>query len=405
MEFTAKSPDEVIRCVDERTGLLAQLQTAAGTQRDEFENFYEPLVESLASYVLECPLERDMYAEPGGALRFGLTSAIYALRHTTNKMYTGNLGSEQRRILDRQYRFAAFAATIASVPAIVHSNVLVRSGSNDETWSPYHGSPHLSGWVDQVCQGGIYLVNWRTDALPISLANAVVFAVDIFKWGFWQRFSQIVVREMFDSIAPEAKATSRDSPLLRTVRDGQTSAREYEKHAASGPYIPVGMPVGVTPESVAAAFPATAQGDGSVCAPGELTEDAPSSPTPPWADGNPAPSQGQPPVAAQPEPPKPTNPAHAKARELLATLPPYVVDMFTAIHKKSDFEQVSGSWVEVEDGTEIAVTVLRELGRAPSQIMDDLEKYKLCIRRNGKAMIVTQAAAALFKGEVHADVP
>jgi predicted Zn-ribbon and HTH transcriptional regulator len=60
--------------------------------------------------------------------------------------------------------------------------------------------------------------------------------------------------------------------------------------------------------------------------------------------------------------------------------------------------------VEVEDGTEIAVTVLREIGRAPTVILDDLEKYKLCIRRTGKAMVVSPAAAALFKGEVHADL-
>jgi hypothetical protein len=32
MEFRAKYPSEVIRCVDERTGLLSQPQTAADTQ-------------------------------------------------------------------------------------------------------------------------------------------------------------------------------------------------------------------------------------------------------------------------------------------------------------------------------------------------------------------------------------
>ena len=407
MEFTAKSPSEVIRCVDERTGLIAQLETAAGTQRDEFANFYLPLVESLASYVLECPLERETYAEPGGALRFGLTSAIYALRHTTNKMFTGNLGSEQRRILDRQYRFAAFAASIASVPAIVHSNVLVRGGSPEDTWSPYHGSPHLSDWVSNVCADGKYLVNWHTDPVMISVANAVVYAVDIFKWGFWQRFSRIVVRDMFDSIAPETKGTNRDSPLLRTVRDGQSSAREYEKHAAIGPYVPVDLPPGVTPESVAAAFPAVANATAQEPAAATSSEGAPKSPTPPWDESAQGANPEQPPPAAssmRADPPKPANPVHAKALELLATLPPYVVEMFTAIHKKPNFEQVRSSWVEVEDGTEIAVTVLREIGRAPTVILDDLEKYKLCIRRTGKAMVVSPAAAALFKGEVHADL-
>ncbi|MFL9934932.1 hypothetical protein P0D88_38680 [Paraburkholderia sp. RL18-103-BIB-C] len=94
MEFKARDPSELISSVDERTGLIAQLETAAGMKGSQFKDFYLPLVSYLAEYVLEYPLERDAYAEPSGALQVGMTSALFALRHTTtNVLRTGKAPS------------------------------------------------------------------------------------------------------------------------------------------------------------------------------------------------------------------------------------------------------------------------------------------------------------------------
>jgi hypothetical protein len=139
MEIKFRPPADLIKAVDERTDILAQIETAAGMKGSTFNDFYMPLIRALAEYVLECPLERYSYAEPGGALRFGLTSSMFTLRHTATRVFASNEGPERRRILTEKYKFAAFAASTASVPAIVRTGVWLSVGQGDDKqpWSPY----------------------------------------------------------------------------------------------------------------------------------------------------------------------------------------------------------------------------------------------------------------------------
>lgn len=407
MEFKARPHLELIQDVDERTGVLAQLETAAGMKGTEFQNFYMPLVEGLAAYVLDCPLERDAYAEPTGALRFGLMASIFALRQTTRKMFTGSHGSEQRRLLDKQYRFASFAASVASIPAIIHSKIQVTAGDESIVWSPYHAYPQLGAWLSHIGAHS-YQVAWRTAPIDVSRSNAIAFTAEIFKRGFWMFFDAEVVREMYDSIAP-AEQTGREGPLWQTVKEGQRLAREYEKKAASGPYIPVEMPSGVTPESVAAAIDPP-----QVAAPGNSPN---SDPTPqqgtvsttPRTDPATSPATDHSAQAATNDTHATENPVHARARVLLKTLPAYMTEMFAAVRMKPDYEALKASWVVVEDGIEVPLHSFATLGRATTLWVDDLKTHKLFVRPRtggGKAVgvVLTPECGALLMGEVDAIV-
>jgi hypothetical protein len=430
MEIKIRPPADLIKAVDERTGILEQIETAAGMKGSTFNDFYMPLIRALAEYVLECPLERYSYAEPGGALRFGLTASMFALRHTATRMFASNEGSERRRILTEQYKFAAFAASIASVPAIVHTGVLVSAGQGDakQTWSPYHAYPQLDRWLNRL-GSSVYLVSWKTDPTKFSQSNAVAFSADIFKSGTWQYFDPLVVTDMFDAIAPSEKS-GNEKALWHTVKEGQTLARELEKKAASGPYIPSTVPnsinattiaaAGATPETITAAV-----NGGSQANAGEPAAAAQQATQTPATAGKPAATtpaaettvQIPPDQAAAPETapeqaaePVPENPVHVRARELLKSIPEHLAETLYAIRKKPDFERLKETWIESEEGLDITVMTLRELGRAPTLITEDFKKYGLIVRgyssTNPKrtGLILKPEVAALIRGEVDAFV-
>lgn len=100
-----------------------------------------------------------------------------------------------------------------------------------------------------------------------------------------------------------------------------------------------------------------------------------------------------------------SNPVHAEALELLKTLPAHLVDMFRAIWEKPYFENERAGWIETQEGLEVNVVILRELGRPPSLIQNDLIEHKLCLRgatMPDMRMLLTHSAGALIKGEVRA---
>ncbi|MFP3637948.1 TraI domain-containing protein [Paraburkholderia sp. SIMBA_054] len=418
MEFKVRTPTELIESVDERTGLIDQLNTAAGMKGSQFEDFYKPLITQLAEYVLECPLERDAYAEPCGALRFGMTSALFALRHTTTKVFANGQGSERRRQLTEQYKFAAFAAALASVPATVHARVQVSTGEPGKklVWNPYHRAPQLYRWLREVDSRGRYEIAWRTDNVIITQANAVAFSADIFRAGTWVYFDYEVIRDMYDAIAP-AKKTGKESPLWLTVYEGETLAREFERKAAVGPYTPAAMPPGVSSESVAAivtpsqpaspaaapaAQPNPATASESTAATTQPSGD-PSTPTEAVAPG-PAEAPG---ATSAPAP----NPVHEKAREMLSKAPPHVAEVFTAIRLKADYENLRKTWTVTEEGSmHVTVDTVKGLGRSPGDIVTDLKDHKFCTGHftmqapKRTILVLTPETAAILLGEVDAHV-
>jgi hypothetical protein len=106
----------------------------------------------------------------------------------------------------------------------------------------------------------------------------------------------------------------------------------------------------------------------------------------------------------------PENPVHVRARELLKSIPEHLAEILFAIRNKPDYEQLKEKWIETEEGLDVSIVALRDLGRAPSGIIDDFKKYGLIVRRYSSdnpirfALILKPEVAALIRGEVDASV-
>lgn len=255
MEFALRPPVKILSDLEGRTEIFDLLKTSAGASSVEFENRYAPLINSLASYLLETPLERTAFAEPGGAMRFALTAAAFALRMAAHKIFAPTVGSEVRRAVDKQYKFAAFAATIATVPTLVHTKVQVTSGPDKtNVWAPFHSHPHLEDWVRVEGDGRSYEVLWRTADTVYPRSSAVAISAEIFQRGFWSFFHPMVVHDMYEAIAPQDKV-GREGPLWLCVHEGMKMARLHEQRAETAPYVETEMPPGVSAASIVAAAP------------------------------------------------------------------------------------------------------------------------------------------------------
>ncbi|MBN3761050.1 TraI domain-containing protein [Burkholderia sp. Ac-20365] len=417
MEFKLRSPLELVDALDTKTKLIQLLETAAGVTVSQFNDFYKPLVYGLAAYVLECPLQRDAYAEPSGALRFGMTAALFALRNTTTKIFSNGQGSERRRLLSEQYKYAAFAASLASVLPIVHSKVHVTAMKEGQAavWAAYHAYPQLENWLKAFARADRYEIAWRTNEGSFSQSNAVALSADFFKVGQWQYFDKEVVQDLYDSISPGQKQ-GKETPLWLTVHEGLTLAHEYERKAAVGTYIPMGMPEGVGAESLAAMAdgkqPASAIAQPAPAAPSKpasgaaaITHTSPASERVPQSERTDtapsAPSQSA----------EPANPVHESARNLLKTLPSHVAEIFVAIRAKPNYADLKATWTFTDDGlAQITVDTIKSLGRGPTDIATDLKALNLAKTVQGpppgrrNLLQLSPEATAFLLGEVDAIV-
>ncbi len=125
MDFSLRSSADLLQRIDAETGLLARIRSSSEAKPEVFANYWQPLIVSVADYVQECPFEQTCFSEPGGLLRYALTAGYYALQIGNQQFFTGKHGAEKRRVLVPQYRFAVFFSTLAGIPAVLHSRMIV----------------------------------------------------------------------------------------------------------------------------------------------------------------------------------------------------------------------------------------------------------------------------------------
>ncbi|WP_429482402.1 TraI domain-containing protein [Paraburkholderia youngii] len=395
MEFHLRPPLEILREINARTEIFDLLLTSAGASRQEFDNRYVPLIEGLASYLLETPLERTAFAEPAGGLRFGLTAAAFSLKMAGKMIFAPTMGSEDRRKLDKQYKFAAFAAMIATIPTLVHTKVQVTSGDPDTVWSPFHPYPHLEEWVRTEGNGRTYEVLWRTADSVYTRSSSVAISAEIFQRGFWSAFHPMVVQDMYEAIAPHEKV-GKEGPLWICVYEGMRMARQHEQKAETAPYVSGEMPAGITPESLAtAAQPeaasATASTPTTQSEPATPTTAAASAPDAAAAKGSKAsaattssPEPQAEPVQTQAPPPsdgQQLSPEMERAVALAKRLPVVLLELFEALPKKPDYAKLRAEIKKVEDGIEMPLKGLQGLGLNPSALVEELDAQKMLIRK------------------------
>ncbi len=377
MEFKVRSPSEILASVDERTCLLARLETSANMRSGGFNKFCLPLLHSVAAYVQECPLEEDCFAEPGGLLRYALTAAFYALEISGTMVFTSSQSSETRRLLDPQYRFGVFAASIAALPAILHSRVIITDSAGSEVWSPYHSYPRIADWVQRHNGSKGYKVEWRRERLPVSQAGAIGLAADLYGVGLWQNFDLEVVQQVYEAILPP-EPRGPEGKIVKCVRTGDRCAREFERNARSDPYKAASLPPGITPAAIAAI-------------PSQASVSIPTQPTDEEAKGQIA--------AVLPLADEAAKAEAASEPDPSASMPAHVIEMFHAIRTRPEYEELKSTWVVSDTGIEVPVNTFSGLGRSPGAIGRELKELGTLIDFSSRTLVLKRSMHALLFGK------
>jgi conjugal transfer pilus assembly protein TraI len=204
--------------------LFQQLLTSSGAGEEGFRKNYLPPIEKLALTVQSLPLERGSFDHPGGALKFGLTAGLTTLRLSAGVIFVPTATAVQRMLLEPQYRWAAFVASLASVPLIVAHNVHVKIG--DKSWTM--ASKQSTLW-DASEATGEYEVSWSPPR-PTKPSNSLglVLLQGFFRRGMFSNIDPAVLLAMCEGINASGHQSPSESALAKIVRNGQEKVKEIE---------------------------------------------------------------------------------------------------------------------------------------------------------------------------------
>lgn len=245
MHFDAKHPSQLFKVIGRE--YFDQLLTASAAGEGGFRENYLPMAERLAMMVQELPLEKELYSEPGGALRFGLLAGLGALRLCDGVIFKPGVTAQTRMRVEPQYRWASWCATLACVPLIVahHASLSV----NGQPWSFAHKD---SLW-DACGNSGCYSVDW----LPVTAnrPSAALASIVLSRFFFPGQFASIdsdVLLGMCEAINPAMIQAPAEQSLSRVVRVAQEKIRLSERQRLTQVFSATSVAVAISPNALAA---------------------------------------------------------------------------------------------------------------------------------------------------------
>jgi conjugal transfer pilus assembly protein TraI len=232
MIFKAQDPNTMI--AEAGRPLLEQLRDTSGAGAEIFQQRYIPLLYRLAQYVQDLPLEKTSHNEPRGAFRFGVVSAFLTMRMSAGVLFSTSFGGEMMGKLNPQFRFAAFAASLATVPLLIHHNMQIRI--DDADWSYLTGEAFLSNKLQVASEKGCSIL-WKSPVKPPSAALGALLLSKFFDHGLWADFHPVVIEEMCQSINPAGLQPAGETQLSKIVRMGHEKARSLDEHQRAPGYV------------------------------------------------------------------------------------------------------------------------------------------------------------------------
>lgn len=192
------------------------IKTASGFRDAHFGALCLPVLRSYADHVQQMPLSPLAYKDKEGAWRFGLTSAMVALRYAGTQMFFPLLESEERRVLEPQCRFAAFAATLATGVAMLaqHSKIQDTANAHNE----YHAliTPmSLADWIDTTTSVHF---SWRTNESDLNSMQSAAIAARFMPTNLLATFDLRVSMMFYSSILPQISSNGIETTLSKVVR-------------------------------------------------------------------------------------------------------------------------------------------------------------------------------------------
>ncbi|ABM39611.1 TraI domain-containing protein [Polaromonas naphthalenivorans] len=232
MKFSAKHPKYLFSEMGH--DYFAQLLTACVGGEPAFRSQYLPVAERLACTVQDLPLENSSFAYAGGALQFGLLAGLTALRLCDGVIFEPSASAQKRMLVEPQYRYAAWCATLAGVPLIVDHYALLTV--NDKPWS-FAFSPS-SLW--EACgTTGSYGIEWKPASKnPPTPSLGLILLSSFFYAGQFTDFDSSVLASMCQSVNPGLTQSSGESSLSKLVRVAQEKVKATEKLRISRVFVP-----------------------------------------------------------------------------------------------------------------------------------------------------------------------
>lgn len=221
--LTATAPSTLLEAEVAR---IDEIKTAAGVPQQVFEHFYVPMLNTFAANVQGLPLAPDAFAHRNGAFEFGLIASMIALRYAKTQIFFPDVGSEERRVLEPQCRFAAFVATLASAVSMTAQNCAVYAGSHDDDYHPLVCPVPLHKWLQL---NPTATVQWRPKVAMHTAAQNGAIAARFIPTGMLNNFDLRVAMMIYGAIAPQLASNGIETTLERVVR--QTISKVLDHHA------------------------------------------------------------------------------------------------------------------------------------------------------------------------------
>lgn len=187
----------------------------------EFVKDYLPSIQALARWFNGLPLNPSIYDEPGGAFRCAIESCYFVMRQAKSTIFTSDLTSENRRLLEPQYKYAAFLSALTSWvdEPFRHFEISV----NSKEFNPVDGVDFSAALGDR---NEFSLRN--REVLSLSSRRTVAFASALLAEPI-KRLSPIVQDALFNSINADRRPSANEIVLQRVVRKGLDQAEELER--------------------------------------------------------------------------------------------------------------------------------------------------------------------------------
>lgn len=221
MKLTKVNPNQLIQSLG--IDFLKDLRSVISVDDKTFKEQYLSLIYRLGEFVQELPLERDSYFGKGGAFQFGVFSAYLTSRMSGGGLFSSTKSTEDMDRLLPQYKYAAFVASIATVPLIVYHNLDIQVDSRN--WSYLSRSKNLH----EVIQSD-YSFTWnkRLGTQPYSSMSGVFVLKSFFDSGFANEFDSSILDELCKAINPSMTQMAGETTLMKIVRMGHEKAKNID---------------------------------------------------------------------------------------------------------------------------------------------------------------------------------
>ncbi|MGF6267417.1 conjugal transfer pilus assembly protein TraI [Paraburkholderia youngii] len=233
--MTAHTPmtgDALLGEYQRRVDLIAQCANEAS--QSELERKWRAVLRACASWFSSLPLSPDLYREPGGAFRATIETAFYAMRLAGGQKFGTNLPSEKRRRIEPQYNYAVFLAAVCSRLDEPYRHFAVERDSDRALWNPpVHGA--FGPWL----AGSSYRLTRRENPLPVERMRTGMLAQMLVGSELLAGLDAEVLAELFGAINPNMRPIEAESLLHKVVRQGVSTADEFDRKAQRGVFAPV----------------------------------------------------------------------------------------------------------------------------------------------------------------------